>query len=92
MGQSILEKRAAENWCPETRIASIITTQETPRDRDDLVTEGPAVTAVNRHPERRKPFEGSYCVGARCMHWDWMSGAVGPDKKGFCGLSGRPSR
>jgi hypothetical protein len=90
MGQSIQEKRAAENWCPETRIASIITTAD--QQPNSPQPEGPAVTAVNRHPERRKPFEGSYCVGARCMHWDWMSGAVGPDKKGFCGLSGRPSR
>jgi hypothetical protein len=90
MGQAVQESRASENWCPETRIATIVTSGANANQSIDGV-EGPAVAAVNRHPERRKPFEGSYCVGARCMHWLWMS-APGPDKKGYCGVSGRPAR
>lgn len=89
MGQSVAEKLAHQNWCPEVRIASVITGSD--GERQSMEGAGPAVASVNRHPERRRPFEGAYCVGQRCMHWDWMTKA-GPDQKGFCGLSGRPIR
>jgi hypothetical protein len=47
------------------------------------------VGAVNRQPGLRDPYVGAHCIGSRCMHWQWMASA-GADKKGYCGLSGRP--
>ena len=88
MGQAVAEKMAHQNWCPEVRIAAVINGDKRAAGGMEA---GPAaaVVTVNRHPERRNPFEGAYCIGAKCMHWQWMS-VAGRDKKGYCGKSGRP--
>ncbi len=85
MGQAVAEKEAVQKWCPEARVATVVGATERVSD----VGTGGMVTSVNRHPERRDPFEGAHCVGAQCMHWLWLAGG-GRDKKGYCGLSGRP--
>jgi len=76
MGQAVTERQASQLACPEARVA--------------VLTDAGATTAVNRQPNNRDPYTGAHCIGARCMHWQWMVGS-GENKKGFCGLSGRPS-
>lgn len=80
MGQSYSEVDAPLHWCPEARVASIV---EMPNSVLNAVT-------VNRHPDRRDPFEGAHCVGKVCAHWQWMPGGRGETRKGYCGLSGKP--
>jgi len=80
MGQAYTEHEAPKKWCPEARVASIV---EMPNKVMNAV-------AVNRHPERRDPYEGAHCVGSVCAHWQWMTGQRGDQRKGYCGLSGKP--
>ncbi len=80
MGQSYNEVDASLHWCPEARVASIV----------EMANGVMNAVPVNRHPERRDPFEGAHCVGKVCAHWQWMPGGRGGTRKGYCGLSGKP--
>ena len=80
MGQAYTENDAPTKWCPEAHVASII----------EMSNGVMNAVAVNRHPERRDPFDGAHCVGSVCAHWCWLKGGRGGERKGYCGLSGRP--
>lgn len=77
MGQAVTQEAALERWCPETRTASMVITNQ-----------GEVTVAVNRHAVDKEGVQRSLCMGSRCMHWDWMDADM---KHGFCGLSGRPN-
>ena len=81
MGQAYTHEEAPMYWCPEARVASIVEMQNGVMN----------AVSVNRHPERRNPFEGAQCIGSKCAHWTWMPGQRGGSRKGFCGLSTRPT-
>ena len=81
MGQAYTDDEAPTKWCPEARVASIV----------EMSNGVMNAVPVNRHPERRRPFEGAHCVGSVCAHWTWVAGQRGNDRKGFCGLSVKPT-
>jgi len=80
MGHAYTEKQAPLKWCPEARVAAIV---EMSNGVMNAIT-------VNRHHERRDPFEGAHCVASLCPHWQWVVGGRGAERKGYCGLSGKP--
>ena len=80
MGQAYVEDEAVLHWCPEARVASVV----------EMGNGVMNAVPVNRHPERRDPYEGAHCVGSVCAHWTWMPGQGRGNRKGYCGLSGRP--
>lgn len=71
------EKEAAEKWCPHVRQS----------DGPDVpvFNRGVKGNAHNDHENNRGAL--CNCIGSACMAWRWV---WGDNKKGFCGLAGRP--
>ncbi len=83
MGQAYTERDAPDKWCSEARVASIVEMQNGVMN----------AATVNRHPERRDPYQGAHCVASVCAHWQWLKASgKGADRMGFCGLSGKPEK
>jgi hypothetical protein len=90
MGHAITEDEAPSKWCPQSLVARHVGGGQQDDDLGQAIP--PAVAVTNRQPGSRDPFDGSHCVGSMCMHWSWLEGTGrGPSKKGYCGLSGKPT-
>jgi hypothetical protein len=42
-------------------------------------------------PEQGVYNRGCRCLASRCPQWRWAEPRQKPDRRGFCGLSGKPA-
>jgi hypothetical protein len=81
----LTEAEARDRWCPFARAANF--------DHDAHLPAGSVPVVINRWGhgnERSRPHGDCMCLASRCMAWRWQGSEDRPERRGYCGLAGKP--